>query len=124
MLDIYTFIKVLSIFLIIDIPMITYINTSMYQKQLNRIQGTVKIPKTRVILSALVVYILLSFSIYHFAIKRKSILNGLLIGFCIYGVYNGTNLATIKHWGLYESIIDTLWGTLLSGIITLIALKY
>ncbi len=124
MLDIYTFIKILLIFLIIDIPMITYINTNMYQKQLYRIQGSIKIPQIRVILSGLVVYILLAISIYHFAIKQKSVLNGALIGLCIYGIYNGTNLATIKNWGLYESVIDTLWGTILSGIVTWILLMY
>jgi uncharacterized membrane protein len=124
MLDIYTFLKILTIFAIIDIPMITYINYDMYKKQLNRIQGASTISQTRVILSAIVVYMLLAFSIYYFAIKCKSVLNGFLIGFCIYGVYNGTNLATIKHWGLYESIIDTLWGSILSGVITWIAINY
>jgi len=124
MLDIYTFIKVLLIFTIIDIPMITYINNSMYEKQFNRIQGSIKVPKIRIILSATISYLLLGLAIYHFAVKQKSVINGILIGLFIYGVYNTTNLATIKNWGLYESIIDTLWGATLCGIITWISINY
>lgn len=35
---------------------------------------------------------------------------GALVGFVIYGVYNGTNYAILKDWDLSISIIDTLWG--------------
>ena len=47
-------------------------------------------------------------------------LYGMLIGFLIYGIYNFTNYATIKKYTIKTTLIDTLWGTILFGIVTLI----
>lgn len=47
-------------------------------------------------------------------------LYGMLIGFLIYGIYNFTNYATIKKYTIKTTLIDTLWGTILFGIVSLI----
>ena len=47
-------------------------------------------------------------------------LYGMLIGFLIYGIYNFTNYATIKNYTIKTTLIDTLWGTILFGIVSLI----
>jgi uncharacterized membrane protein len=124
MTEIITFIKIFLIFLIIDIPVITYLNKDMYNSQFFRIQGPLKIESTRLYLSGFIAYLLLTFAIYHFAIKQKSILNAFYLGLCIYGIYNMTNLATINKWGVREAILDTLWGTSLLVGITWIYLTY
>jgi len=50
----------------------------------------------------------------------SSLLFGLFSGFVIYSVYNFTNLATINNYTLSLSLIDTLWGTFLVGITSLL----
>ena len=39
----------------------------------------------------------------------------------IYGVYDMTNLATINNYNITTSIVDTLWGSFLVGIISLVS---
>jgi uncharacterized membrane protein len=46
------------------------------------------------------------------------IIRGMILGLVVYGVYNTTNLVTIKEWGLIESIVDTIWGSFLFGLIS------
>jgi len=43
---------------------------------------------------------------------------GALSGFILYGVYNFTNHATLKHYTLRLSIIDTLWGSFALGVVS------
>ncbi len=37
-----------------------------------------------------------------------------LVGLLAYGVYDLTNLATLRHWPLRLALADTAWGTLVS----------
>lgn len=114
---------ILVIFLVIDIPMITYINSNMYQIQFNRINNGPMNVNYRTYVSAGICYLLLVFGIYYFAVKQNSVLNGAILGLIIYGIYNTTNLATINNFGIKESLVDTLWGTILCTIITYITIK-
>ena len=43
---------------------------------------------------------------------------GALSGFIIYGVYNFTNHATLTHYTLRLSVIDTLWGSFALGVVS------
>jgi uncharacterized membrane protein len=114
---------ILIIFLIIDLPMITMLNSEMYQLQFKRINNSPMNVNLRTYISVGICYILLSYALYHFAVKQNSILNGALIGLIIYGVYNTTNLATINNFGIKESIVDTVWGTTLCTIVTYACIK-
>jgi uncharacterized membrane protein len=112
--------------------MITKINSKMYQTQLNRINKDSKQSSNK-LLSGLICYLLLALAIYIFIIspeKDKSIKSshfeiikkGMLLGFIIYGVYNSTNRATINEHRTYESIVDTLWGSILIGLVSYISI--
>ena len=131
-MNIINFIIILVILLVIDIPMITKINNKMYQTQLNRINKDSKEGSNK-LLSGLICYLLLALAIYIFIIlpeKDKSIKSshfeiikkGMLLGFIIYGVYNSTNRATINEHRTYESIVDTLWGSILIGLVSYISI--
>ena len=48
----------------------------------------------------------------------RALIAGALFGFFAYATYDLTNLATLKGWPLGLSIIDTLWGTLVSAAAT------
>jgi len=121
------YIVILVLFLVIDLPVILYFNKDMYQKQFKRINnGDIK-SGPHVWISGAIAYLLLAFGIYFFIVKQelteekqdylKIFTKGLLLGLIIYGIYNGTNKATINEFGTKESIIDTIWGTLLSGLL-------
>ena len=44
-----------------------------------------------------------------------ALIYGALFGFFAYATYDMTNYATLKNWSLTVSIVDTLWGTVLTG---------
>ena len=46
----------------------------------------------------------------------RALLNGALFGFFAYSTYDMTNYATVKGWSLTVSVIDTIWGTGLTGL--------
>lgn len=45
---------------------------------------------------------------------------GMFFGLITYATYDLTNLATIKNWPLLVTVIDLIWGTVLSGSVSLI----
>ena len=51
----------------------------------------------------------------------KIFLLGALLGLVAYSTYDLTNLATIKNWPLMVTLVDILWGTLYTGIASIIA---
>ena len=127
--EIKNFLVVLVLFLVIDLPMITTINGPMYKQQFLNIN---KVPVNIGIhtwISAAFAYLLLAFGLYNFIIKPELpnsnpnypnvFISGALLGLTIYGIYNGTNMATINEWGAKEFIVDTVWGSSLSGILSI-----
>lgn len=44
---------------------------------------------------------------------------GAVFGIIAYSTYGLTNLAIIAHWSVLLSVVDILWGGLLSGIVSL-----
>ena len=48
----------------------------------------------------------------------SALLSGGLLGMISYGTYDLTNLASIKNWPLEVSIVDIIWGTVLSAVVS------
>jgi uncharacterized membrane protein len=48
-----------------------------------------------------------------------TVLRGALFGLITYATYDLTNLATIKNWPLTVTIVDMIWGAVLSMLTTL-----
>ena len=64
-------------------------------------------------------YLLLILVLYKFIIvERKSQSDAFLLGFCIYGVFDFTNIAIFKNYSLLPALLDTLWGGVLFYIVT------
>ena len=51
-------------------------------------------------------------------IIKKSLLYSGLLGLFIYGIYNGTNLATSENYDINVALKDTLWGVIIYTIVT------
>jgi uncharacterized membrane protein len=125
---ILSYIIILILFLVLDGPMILHINRPMYDTQFNRINNCSNnnISNNRIFISVVIAYFLLALSIYLFIVHPeignykidylKLCIKSILLGLIIYGIYNSTNMATIKEWGVKEFIVDTVWGMVLFGI--------
>jgi uncharacterized membrane protein len=112
---------VLTVFLILDVPMVFFINNKMYADQFLKINGT-SYSGMYVIIFAILSYLTLALGIYYFAVKQNSYLNAAILGFVIYGVYNFTNLAVLKQYEFKTGAIDIAWGTTLCLLVTAISL--
>ncbi len=71
------------------------------------------------------VYVVAITAIWIFALSSaattwQAFLNGALLGFFMYAFYDLTNLATLKDYPWSLTIVDTIWGTLLIGITTVV----
>lgn len=51
----------------------------------------------------------------------QALVSGALTGLLAYGTYDLTNQATLKNWAWRVTIIDMIWGTLLTGIVSGVA---
>ncbi len=51
----------------------------------------------------------------------KVFLTGALLGLVAYATYDLTNHATIKNWPTIVTLVDLVWGALLTGTVSLIA---
>lgn len=108
----------LATFLVIDGLWLTLIAKNFYAKHLGYLMT-----KTPNFLAAGIFYLIYIFGLVVLvlspAIQKGSlssaIIMGALFGFCAYATYDLTNLATIKDWPLIVTIVDLIWGAVLSG---------
>ena len=64
-------------------------------------------------------YILLILVLYKFIIlERKSTTDAFLLGLCIYGIFDFTNIAIFKNYKLLPALVDTVWGGVLFYTVT------
>jgi uncharacterized membrane protein len=75
-------------------------------------------------LGAFLSYVFLIFGLYYFILREhRSIIDAMIFGFVLYGVYETTTYALLKKWRIKTMVIDTLWGGTLMGLTTLITYK-
>jgi uncharacterized membrane protein len=51
----------------------------------------------------------------------KVFFSGAILGLVAYGTYDLTNQATLKEWPLLVTVVDLLWGALLTSFVSVIA---
>lgn len=96
-------------------------NRDMFQLQVAEVQRVVLEVRY---LGAALCYVFLIFGLYYFIIKdRRPVIDAMLLGFVIYGVYETTTYALLKKWKLQTVMIDTLWGGILFGLTTMATYK-
>jgi uncharacterized membrane protein len=49
---------------------------------------------------------------------KTTLLRGALFGLVAYATYDLTNLATVKDWPLLITVVDMIWGTVLSVVVS------
>jgi len=124
------------IFSILDALWLGLIATSFYSKELGALarrtaDGALS-PHWGAALAAYIVLVLaiVVFILPQFTSKPISpaiFWYGALFGVVVYGVYDLTNLATLKDWSLKVTLLDMLWGGIIYGTssyITLVIARY
>lgn len=110
------------VFFSVDMLWLGFVAKGIYNKYLgNFLSGQVNWP------AAIIFYLLFIVGIFIFVItpatKNQSfnyaLLYGALFGFFTYATYDLTNYATLKGWPWQIVIIDILWGTVLTAIVSI-----
>ncbi len=115
------FIITLVIFLGIDFFWLGIVARNFYKKELSAFSTTLSLP------AAFLAYVLIAAGIVIFVLPKasgdtvKALLWGAVFGLIAYGIYDFTNLATLKGWPLKMLVVDILWGTFVCGITSLLA---
>jgi uncharacterized membrane protein len=112
-------------FIVLDYIWLTQIAKSLY---LEKLASHVNIENGSLVpyLPAIpIVYGVAIFAIWIFVLSwatdlKQAALYGALFGFCMYAFYDFTNLATLKDYPWSLTLIDTLWGTFVVGVVTAI----
>lgn len=122
MFHIKIFAVALIVFLILDAIWLLGISRDLYQRAIGFLM-----PEKVNLLMAMGAYILIALGLTFFVIAPglrsgaslgTIALWGAVFGLIGYGIYDFTNLATIKSWPLWISLVDMGWGTLVSALTT------
>lgn len=109
---------VLFVFLLVDLPMLLLINKKMYTDQFAKLGES---PKGYIVyVYAALCYVIMAIGLQYFAVSQNSLLNAVVLGFVVHGIYNTTNLSTLNNYEIKTAAIDTAWGTALYAIVYLI----
>ena len=111
------------VFFAIDMVWLGFIAKDLYSKYLGDFLST-NVNWVAAIIFYLLFIVGVVFFVIHPAIEKNSIqyaiLAGLLFGLITYATYDLTNLATMKNWPLNITIIDLIWGSVLSSLVSTI----
>ncbi len=111
----------LPVFFAIDMVWLGLVAKNFYAKQIGFLMKTnINWP------AAIIFYLLFIVGLVVFVIspslEKKSLIHlfflGALFGLITYATYDLTNLATIKDWPLLVTIIDLIWGMVLSVLVS------
>lgn len=104
---------------------------TMMQRFYKKYMGDLVAPKANfaaagifyVLYVAGLVYLIIAPAINNKISLGETFLRGAVFGLVAYGTYDLTNQATLKNWPVIVTVVDLIWGTLLTGTVALIAVK-
>lgn len=119
-----SYIAGLVAFLAIDFIWLKYIALSFYRSQI----GHLMLDKPNLAIAGLfyLVYVVgVVILAVNPALEKQqwsiALLYGGLLGLVAYGTYDITNLATLKNWPTAVSVVDMIWGTVLTASVATIS---
>jgi len=116
----------LSVFLVVDLIWIGIIARNFYQEQLGFILASS--PNWT---AAIIFYLMFVAGLLFFAVVpglketglKDSLFRAAVFGILTYGTYDLTNLALIEGWPVLVTVVDIIWGMILSIIVCMVSLK-
>ncbi|MFA5770357.1 MAG: DUF2177 family protein [Patescibacteria group bacterium] len=121
----------LPVFLVIDMVWLTLVAKNFYAKQIGYLMA-----KSPNLFAVFIFYLIFIAGLIVFVITpaldkkmwAQALLMGAFFGLVTYATYDLTNLATVKDWPLIITIVDLIWGMVLSASVSVItyfiALKF
>ncbi|HKL67820.1 MAG TPA: DUF2177 family protein [Bacteroidales bacterium] len=110
------------VFLAIDMVWLGLVAKNLYQKYLGDFLSD-KVNWTAAFIFYLLFVIGVSIFAIYPAVNKDSVFHaiimGALFGFFTYATYDMTNLATLKGWPVPIVIIDIIWGSVLTALVSL-----
>jgi uncharacterized membrane protein len=115
------YISTLAVFFAIDMVWLGLLARTFYRKHL----GFLMAPNPNW-LAAIIFYLLFIVGILVFVVLpglesgslRDTLLRAALFGLITYATYDLTNLATLKDWPVTVTVVDMIWGTVLSVMVS------
>lgn len=113
----------LAVFFAIDMIWLVAVAKKFYQKQI----GFLMRPEVNWI-AAIIFYLLFITGLVIFVISpavvkhswSHALIYGALFGLITYATYDLTNLATLKDWPLLVTIVDLVWGMVVSASVSIV----
>ena len=97
--------------LALDSLYLSNIGGPLFAKMVNKIQ---KEDMKLNVFGAIGSYILLILVLYKFIIlEKKPPSDAFLLGYCIYGIFDLTNIAIFKNYQIIPALVDIVWGGVL-----------
>ena len=110
-------------FITVDLLWLGLIANKIYKKYLGFILAENPNWSAAIIFYLLYIVGLVFFVIHPALVKqswKEALYVGMFFGFITYATYDLTNLATLKNWPVFITIMDLVWGTVLGGSVSLI----
>ncbi len=116
---IYLYLLTVPVFFALDMFWLGVVAKGLYQEKIGHLLGPVNWPV------AIVFYLIFIVGILLFAVipalevgsLGKALVLGALFGFFTYATYDLTNLATLSGWSYSLTVVDILWGTVLTSTV-------
>lgn len=113
----------LPVFLVIDVVWLTFIAKNFYAKQIGYLMA-----KNPNLFAALIFYLIFIAGLIFFVVTpaldkkmwTQALLAGAFFGLVTYATYDLTNLATVKDWPIIVTIVDLIWGMVVSATVSVI----
>ena len=124
MLFMKTYITSFLVFLGIDFLWLTKVAPAFYKNNIGHLMA-----ENPNLYAAAIFYIFNIVGIVIFAVSpalssqspKTALLYGALYGALTYATYDLTNLATLKNWPVIVTIVDILWGTILTASVSIVS---
>lgn len=121
------FLSIFALFILLDAPYL-YLTSNLYSSIVKNISGK---SLTKRYYSGAIVYIALAIGLITLVIPnirtnslmnivKDSIMYGGIFGLVTYATFDFTNHFMLEGWPLSISIMDTVWGAILSTLVTII----
>ncbi|WP_100642407.1 DUF2177 family protein [Alteromonas facilis] len=121
----FTYLAVLCSYLLLDFIWLGLVSQSSYQEAIGYLMRDT-LPRWPWI----AFYLMYSFVVVKIVIaplvnqsSKHAFINGACLGLAAYGAYNLTNYAILKGWPIQITLIDWVWGTLVSAIISWVGFR-
>lgn len=106
-------------FFLVDLIWLAFIARKLYQSNIGHLMAT-NVNWVAAILFYLLFIAGLLFFVIHPAIAENSIKQAFIIGaffgLITYATYDLTNLATLKDWPVFITVVDLIWGSTLCSL--------